>query len=115
MRISDWSSDVCSSDLPDPNPISAARPKESPTSQEGEFFIWRPLGPTRAGAFFGPAAETNVRSGILRSNCRRAARAPPRMLALSRWRLSPALRPSLVDDHGHGQAVLQGNGVSTRL
>src|SRR3546814_17983400 len=26
---------------PDPNPISAARPKESSTSQEGEFFIWR--------------------------------------------------------------------------
>src|SRR3546814_5348248 len=33
---------------PDPNPISAARPKESSTSQEGEFFIWRPLGPTRS-------------------------------------------------------------------
>src|SRR3546814_1184156 len=71
---------------PDPNPISAARPKESSTSQEGEFFIWRPLGPTRAGAFFGPAAETNVRSGILMSNCRRAARGHPRMLEISRWR-----------------------------
>src|SRR3546814_15654181 len=59
---------------PDPNPISAARPKESSTSQEGEFFIWRPLGPTRAGAFFGPASEPNVRSGILmllgRASCR---------------------------------------------
>src|SRR3546814_15339263 len=45
MRISDWSSDVCSSDLPTSNPCRApeGRDRNLIRRREGEMAVWRRL------------------------------------------------------------------------
>src|SRR3546814_20293239 len=111
MRISDWSSDVCSSDLKDKS-MTVHRPgekKADPASmlrvnQAGEF------GATRIYA--GQMAILGDRHPMARSVARMAAQEEQHRIHLDRMITRRGVRPTLLADR---KSVVEGKRVSVRV
>src|SRR3546814_14331739 len=95
MRISDWSSDVCSSDLPCPYPSPARPARKSPARADGRR--WRGTG----GCPHVPEARPSER---------RCGRPVPRDNSGGRKRRPPAAEYRRVGKH-----VVWGKSVSVRV
>src|SRR3546814_3418678 len=115
MRISDWSSDVCSSDLP-ADPFRSQRPPNRPRRTQ-----WRTVSadqpPRRIGPFLSAhrvVLHRGTRLALRRTRCLRAAR--PRLFPLSRPVADPEGYRAAVRAYGAGLGDDRaGAGRDTRL